>query len=199
MPRLSVTDCEVLLRLIEERPVSSSDALRATGRLRQRLQQAGRGEMSAEPSPSQRRPTRERDSGALRSCTLHVCTSCRQPGSSREPRESRPGFILYRRLRETFEKTPLRHRVEVVPAECLSVCPRPCGLAISSPGAWTYLFGDQQAGENAHDIVACASLYLEAVDGFMPRDARPKRMRGSILGRVPPLEEESTREEPSCT
>ncbi|MCY3795599.1 MAG: DUF1636 domain-containing protein [Gammaproteobacteria bacterium] len=117
---------------------------------------------------------------------LHVCTSCRPSGSPREPRGNRPGFKLYRELRAAFDESPLGQHVEVRPAECLSLCPRPCGIALTSPGAWSYLFGDQRPGESAGDILACASLYIGTEDGFMPRDRRPKRLRASVLGRVPP-------------
>ncbi len=123
-----------------------------------------------------------------RSSVLHVCTSCRAPGSPREPQESRAGFKLYQELRATFHESPLGHHVEVRSTECLSVCPRPCGIALSSPGAWTYLFGDQHPGESACDIVECVSLYTGTGDGFMRRERRPKSLRASILGRVPPYE-----------
>ena len=192
MPRLSVADCEALLRVIEERPVPSSDALRAAARLRQRLEQAIRSEVNSGPPSTQSQSSQERDRGTLRSCTLHVCTSCRQPGSPREPRESRPGLLLYQELRAALDGSPLQHRVDVRPTECLSVCPRPCGIALSSPGLWTYLFGDQHPGEGAPDIVECVSLYLETVGGFMPREERPKPLRASILGRVPPSPGESS-------
>ncbi len=127
-------------------------------------------------------------SGTFRSSVLHVCASCRAPGSPREPRESRTGFKLYQELRATFHKSPLGPHVEVRPTACLSVCPRPCGIALSSPGAWTYLFGDQHPGESARGIVEGVSLYIATVDGFMPRGRRPKPLRASILGRVPPYE-----------
>lgn len=123
------------------------------------------------------------------SCTLHVCTSCRKPGTPREPKESRPGFVLYEKLRKAFQLSSLNHRVDVVPAKCLSICPRPCGIALSSPGSWTYLFGDQQADQEIDDIVDCVSLYIETSNGFMERHKRPKSLRSSILGRVPPIEE----------
>ena len=70
------------------------------------------------------------------------------------------------------------------------ICPRPCGIALSLPGSWTYLFGDQKPSETVHDILDCVSLYIESPDGFMAREARPKTLRGSILGRVPPLQAE---------
>ena len=123
-----------------------------------------------------------------RSSVLHVCTSCRVPGSPREPRESRTGFQLYRELRAKLEESPLGQHVDVRPAECLSLCPRPCGIALASSGAWSYLFGDQQPGESADDILECVSLYVGIEDGFMLREQRPKRLRASVRGRVPPCD-----------
>ena len=121
-----------------------------------------------------------------RICTVHVCISCREPGTPRYPKENRPGFILCNQLSEALGKKSFRDHVEVKPAECLSVCPRPCGIAISSPGAWTYLFGDQKLADAVDDVAECISLYLDSPDGFMARGDRPKSLRGSILGRVPP-------------
>ena len=137
-------------------------------------------------------PPSDRDRHGLeatnrKSCALHVCISCRATGCPREPREARTGRQLYEELRATFDESPMRDQVEVKPAECLSLCPRPCGIVLASPGRWTYLFGDQQLQASADDIVACVSLYLQALNGYMPREERPKTLRASILGRVPPL------------
>lgn len=121
-----------------------------------------------------------------RSLVLHVCTSCRAAGSPREPRESRAGFKLYQKLHTIFHESPLGCHVEVRPAECLSLCPRPCGIALSSYGSWSYLFGDQHPDESASDIEKCISLYIATADGFMRREQRPKSLQASILGRVPP-------------
>jgi predicted metal-binding protein len=87
-----------------------------------------------------------------------------------------------------FNESTLGNQVEVKPAECLSLCPRPCAIALSSSGAWSYLFGDQDPNKSASDIVECIELYLDIPDGFMPRKARPKHLRASILGRVPPFD-----------
>ena len=117
---------------------------------------------------------------------VHVCTSCRPPGTPREPFYQRPGYKLFQALKEKLAQSELSHVVEVQPAECLSICPRPCGIAISSPGAWSYLFGDQEPSTSVEEIMACLDLYVSADKGFLPRDERPKGMRRSILGRVPP-------------
>ena len=165
----------------------NSDALHASARLRQHLEQAmannATSDLALEPNPAS-----HTSGGTLGSCTLHVCTSCRPPGTPREPQENRPGFKLYQELRAMLDESPLDHHVEVKPAQCLSLCPRPCGIALSSPGMWSYLFGDQQPGETAGDILECLSIYIGTGDGLMPRERRPKPLRASILGRVPPFE-----------
>ena len=121
-----------------------------------------------------------------KTCTLYVCTSCRTAGTPREPREDRQGFILYNKLQEAFSTSPLKNRVDVQPTGCLSICPRPCGIALSSSGSWTYLFGDQEPDNAIKEILECVSTYLRISNGFMPRMERPKSLRRSILGRVPP-------------
>ena len=125
-------------------------------------------------------------------CTLHVCTSCRLAGTPREPKENRPGFILHEQLHAAIKESALSDQVEVKPAACLSICPRPCGIALSSPGSWTYLFGDQDPADTVQGVVECVSLYLRSEEGVMPRASRPKSLRGSILGRVPPRLESVT-------
>ncbi|MEO1272021.1 MAG: DUF1636 domain-containing protein [Myxococcota bacterium] len=189
MPRLSVADCEALLRMSEEGPSQRPNDLRAVARLRQCLKEARQGGSAPATTVA---PVYEKagPQNTVRSSVLHVCTSCRAPGSPREPREERPGFKLYHALCARVRESPLGHRVEVRPAECLSLCPRPCAIALSSPGAWSYLFGDQHPGQTADAIVECVSLYVRTTDGFMPRDRRPKPLRASILGRVPPREGE---------
>ena len=123
------------------------------------------------------------------SCVLYVCTSCRGRGMSYDVKEQRPGFILYQKLQDTFNESPLHKQVEVRPAQCLSVCPRPCGIALTKSGSWTYLFGDQQPNNNVDEIVECVSVYLGASKGFMPREHRLQSLRKSILGRIPPFGE----------
>ena len=121
-----------------------------------------------------------------RSSVLHVCTSCRGPGSPRAPEENRAGFKLYQELRTIFLDSHLKHSVEVKPTVCLNVCSRHCGIAFSSTGAWSYLFGDQCSGETISDIVEGMSVYTSTDDGVMRREQRPRSLRTSILGRVPP-------------
>ena len=122
------------------------------------------------------------------SVILHVCTSCRPADTPREPASARPGAQLYARLEEALREHPLRERVELRPAPCLSLCPRPCAIALQGAQRWTYLFGDQAPDQTVEAILACAALYVEASRGELPRAQRPEALRASILGRVPPLD-----------
>ena len=121
------------------------------------------------------------------SCTLYVCTSCRKPGVPRFPKEQRSGFVLYQQLNTAIVNSELRNIVKVRPTECLSICPRPCGIALSNSESWVYLFGDQNPEYGVDDILECLSIYVRSSDGFMARNERPNSLRSSILGRIPPL------------
>lgn len=71
---------------------------------------------------------------------------------------------------------------------CLSQCKRPCAIAVSGQGRFTYLFGDLDPLRDAAAVIALAKLYAASPDGFMARDARPHPMKAGVLGRVPPLD-----------
>jgi predicted metal-binding protein len=119
---------------------------------------------------------------------LFVCTSCRQPGEGKEPREQRSGAQLFRNLSERFAGWARREDFVIVPYECLSVCARPRGIALRAPGKFTYVFGDLEPGETESAVIECATLYRRAPTGFLPREERPHVLRAGILARIPPLE-----------
>ena len=118
---------------------------------------------------------------------LYVCTSCRMPGEPREPAHGRAGSRLYASLAAGWGTRLEAAGIALVPYPCLSVCPRPCGVALRAPGKFTYVFGDMAAGLTEETLFACAALYRRKADGFMPREDRPEALRASILARVPPL------------
>ena len=119
-------------------------------------------------------------------CTLFVCTSCRPSGYPREPQENRPGFQLHQKISDALEGSDLKDLVNVEAAQCLSLCPKPCGIALATSGAWTYLFGDQDPENSVASILECVSISLSSHQGEMSRGVRPVDLRESILGRVPP-------------
>jgi len=76
----------------------------------------------------------------------------------------------------------------ILPYQCLSVCSRPCAIALRAPDKFTYVFGDLAPHHSESAIIECATLYRRAPAGFLPREDRPPALRAGILARVPPLE-----------
>lgn len=118
---------------------------------------------------------------------LSVCTTCRAAGDTAEPRA---GARLLAALRAEAELEPVPG-LRIEGAECLSVCKRPCTVAVSSAGRWTYVYGDFDALERAEDsartILAGLRRYQETPDGIVPWRERPEAFRKGVVARIPPL------------
>jgi len=108
-------------------------------------------------------------------------------GEAKAPKDSRSGARLFANLTERYASWARREDFVIVAYECLSVCPRPCGVALKAPGKFTYVFGDIVPGETESAVIECATLYRQAQVGFLPRDDRPPALRNGILARIPPL------------
>jgi predicted metal-binding protein len=117
--------------------------------------------------------------------SLSVCFRCRPPEWEGED-EDRPGVVLA----ETIEWEAHRRGVPLDvlrDVRCMSQCKRPCVVAFSGPGKFTYLFGDLDPAAHAADILDAFVLYASRPDGFLERFERPEIMRAGILGRIPPM------------
>lgn len=127
---------------------------------------------------------RRRD-GAL---TLSICTRCRD-GREDAHGEERGGARFARAILDAFaERRGTLPPVAIRGVACMSQCKRPCTVALSAPGRFTYLFGDLDPVRDAHAVLDALALYASGEEGFMARDARPEPMRAGILGRIPPLD-----------
>ncbi|RVU16624.1 DUF1636 family protein [Methylobacterium oryzihabitans] len=115
--------------------------------------------------------------------TLYVCTTCRMAD---DPADGpRAGRRLFDALGEALAAAPAPVRLE--PVECLSVCKRPCTVAVASPGRWTYVYGDFAAAPDAaRTILDGLGLYADAPDGLVPWRARPEAFRKGVVARIPP-------------
>lgn len=111
--------------------------------------------------------------------TIHVCVTCRR---GTDPDE-RPGAELLRAL----VASPGAREFRIEPVECLSVCKRPCTVAVSSPGRWTYVYGDLDPATAAEIILAGAALYAGTPDGIVPWRERPQELRKGVVARIPPF------------
>ncbi len=109
--------------------------------------------------------------------TLFVCVTCKSG-------EDRPGGPLFAALSERLEgEAGLKLRA----VECLSVCKRPCTVALAARGKWTYVVGDLTLESHLDDIVTAARLFAATSDGLVPWRERPLPFRKGVIARTPPL------------
>jgi predicted metal-binding protein len=78
----------------------------------------------------------------------------------------------------------------------MSQCKRPCVVAFSGEGRFTYLFGDLDPARDASSVLDAFALFCAKPDGFMERFERPHTLQAGILGRVPPLVPDARQVEP---
>jgi predicted metal-binding protein len=107
---------------------------------------------------------------------LLVCVTCK---SDRGP----IGAALYEALGPRLAGAAIALR----PVECLSVCKRPCTVALAGPGKWTYVVGDLDESEHLEDVICAARRYAAASDGRVPWRERPLPFRKGVVSRTPPL------------
>jgi predicted metal-binding protein len=108
--------------------------------------------------------------------TLLVCVTCKSEAGAL-------GAGLYEALAGRLAEAG----VALQPVECLSVCKRPCTVALAAPGKWTYVVGDLSRDEHIEDIVTAATRYAAAPDGLVPWRERPLPFRKGVVSRTPPL------------
>ncbi len=116
--------------------------------------------------------------------TLYVCVTCRAEGS--DP-EERPGARLFAALTQALAARGAAPPVRVEPVECLSVCKRPCTVAVAAAGRWTYVYGDLDPDSSAETILDGVGLYARAPEGIVPWRERPQAFRKGVVARIPPL------------
>ncbi|WP_435257044.1 DUF1636 family protein [Thioclava sp. FR2] len=113
---------------------------------------------------------------------LHVCMTCRA-GQPVPEGEACPGTRLHNALVEIGAP----EGVTIRPVECLSACDHGCSIALSKPGAWSYVYG-RMTEADAPEILRGAGLYDATSDGLVPWRERPVIFRKQSLARIPRLE-----------
>ncbi len=117
--------------------------------------------------------------------TIHVCTACRRARADLPEGYDQPGLALAEALAERL--LAKGSTIPVVPVECLAVCKRPCTIALSADGKWTYLIGDLDTDTHLDEIVGAAEAYATSANGIVPWKERPQSFRKGVVARVPPL------------
>lgn len=113
-----------------------------------------------------------------------VCATCRAAGADADA--PRPGARLAAELSAGLALEG-DARISVETVECLSVCKRPCTVAVSGEGRWTYIYGDLDAETGAQTLLAFARQYGATADGVVPWRERPEIIRKSVIARLPPF------------
>ena len=121
-------------------------------------------------------------SGPSAAATLLVCVTCRS-----EQGPLGPG--LFDALSERLGAEP---DIALKAIECLSVCKRPCTIALAAPGKWTYVIGDLIHDSHLEDIVIGVRRYAASPDGVVPWRERPLCFRKGVVSRTPPLAAEES-------
>ena len=116
---------------------------------------------------------------------IHVCVTCRPAGDPEDT--ARPGARLFMALTQALATRGADLPVRVEPVECLSVCKRPCTVAVAAPGRWTYVYGDLDPESAAETILDGVGLYARAPEGIVPWRERPQAFRKGVVARIPPL------------
>ena len=114
-----------------------------------------------------------------RGATLYVCITCKAG-------EDRPGQALFDALSARIvadDETGVSLRA----VECLSVCKRPCTVALAARGKWTYVVGDLSVETDLDDILTAARRFARTHDGIVPWRERPMPFRKGVISRTPPL------------
>ena len=76
--------------------------------------------------------------------------------------------------------------MEIRPVECLSACDHGCNIALTKPGAWSYVYG-RLTLEDVPEILRGARLYAASEGGIVPWRDRPVIFRKQSLARIPPF------------
>jgi predicted metal-binding protein len=114
--------------------------------------------------------------------TILVCVTCRD-GEAEGPRRGR---LLFEALQARLDSSGLSG-LALAPVECLSVCKRPCTVALAAPGKWTYVVGDLDWRGQIDEIVEAATRFAATADGIVPWRERPIAFRRGVISRTPPL------------
>jgi predicted metal-binding protein len=117
---------------------------------------------------------------------LSICFRCKPEGWSGYADARRPGADLADAIEAEAQKRGIDLTV-LRDVRCMSQCKRPCVVAFSGEGRFTYIFGDLDPARDAAAVLDAFALYMARPDGFMERFERPEALKAGILGRVPPL------------
>ena len=115
---------------------------------------------------------------------VFVCISCKRRLGDDDSQFDHPGPALAAQVRALLSDDPT---IDVVDADCLAVCKRPCTVALAGDGKWTYVVGDLDNVAHCEEVAAAARAYAKSENGIVPWKERPATFRKGVISRIPPL------------
>ena len=126
---------------------------------------------------------------APKNIILTICMTCRD--GKETSTGTRGGTRLAKEILKDFTH---QENLSIRGVDCMSNCKRACAISITAKDCFTYIFGDVDP-----DILEYRKLLAELLksyraknDGFLRRRDRPKFFQSNILGRLPPIDSNSS-------
>jgi predicted metal-binding protein len=116
--------------------------------------------------------------GACGPVLVSVCITCKTADGS-----AVVGPDMYAAVKAAIDADA---NVMVRPVQCLSVCKRPATVAVSSPGGYTFLFGDLETESGTAALKSFVESYQKSDYGLVPWRERAEVLRKGMVARVPP-------------
>lgn len=115
---------------------------------------------------------------------IYVCRRCRPEGFEGED-DARPGAHFTRRVANRLRERELTDSIAIKAVDCLSVCKRPCTLAVTGADKFAYLIGDLDFEQDIDAVIDFAALHADSDDGITVWRERPEVVRKNTIARVP--------------
>lgn len=114
--------------------------------------------------------------------TLLICVNCKTKTDDPAPEDTpHAGTMLADAVDSIVEEAEVR----VLRVRCLANCSRGPSVAISHPGAWSYIFGGIDPVADAPALIEGARLLAGSTDGLMPWRGRPDCLKRGLIARLP--------------
>ena len=122
---------------------------------------------------------------------LSVCLSCKDNLENIE--NVKAGKRFSELILKNLDITKLTG-LEVRGVTCMSQCKRSCIISLTKQNSFTYIFGDINPAKREYieSLLKLISLYTSTSDGFLKRKERPELFQSNILGRLPPINTNSS-------
>ena len=122
---------------------------------------------------------------------LSVCLSCKD--GLEDQKKTRGGKRFSDNLLKVINSNKITN-LNVRGVNCMSQCKRSCIVSLTAQNSFTYIFGDIKTSNTDYvkSLLELTTIYSASKDGFLKRNERPELFQKNILGRLPPIDSNSS-------